>query len=376
MRPAPLAYAPYLPQLVAEGYPPLTWPARGAFAEIDGADRPPQLTSGHLAGQSALPPELDRLFTDSASKALLVYRAGKLELEHYGDGVSSQTKLNSYSMAKSLVGVLVFKALAEGKIGSLDAAIGDFLPAISDPALRLVSLRALLEMRSGVVFEAAGRVFGDENGTKDIEAERINPFGPKARLHFLGLGSIQTKLTAAGAEAAPFSYQNVNTALLGELLETLYRRPLSALLAEKIWRPAGAGTAHWRQSHEGGDITAYCCIYATARDWIKAGAFLMRNGSPGDAFLPESLWRQFMGLDLDAASLRHGVYGYHIRHDTLDRAGEPLQGPFAYMMGMGGQLLYLMPQQDLVVFRSGEKIPLLHSTLYAAWRAIEITPSR
>lgn len=220
---AALAYAPYLPQLVTEGYPPLTWPARGAFAQIDGADRPPQLASGHLAGQRALPPELDRLFTDSASKALLVYRAGKLELEHYGDGVSSQTKLNSYSMAKSLVGALVFKALAEGKIGSLDAAIGDFLPAISNPALRLVSLRALLE--SGVVFGATGRLFGDENGTKDIEAERINPLGPKARLHFLGFGSIQTKLTAAGAEAAPFSYQNVNTALLGELLETLYRRP-------------------------------------------------------------------------------------------------------------------------------------------------------
>ena len=54
----------------------------------------------------------------------------------------------------------------------------------------------------------------------------------------------------------------------------------------------------------------------------------------------------------------------------LDRAGEPLQGSFAYMMGMGGQLLYLKPQQDLVVFRAGERMQLLHTTLYAAWKAI------
>ena len=372
---AALAYAPYLPQLVTEGYPPLAWPARGHFAQIGGADQPSGLASGDHA-QNALPSELDRLFTDSGGKALLVYRAGKLELEHYGDGISAQTKLNSYSIAKSLVGALMFKALAEGKIASLDAPIGDSLPATRDPALRLVSLRALLRMRSGVVFGGAGQVFGDENGAKDIEAGRVNLFGPKARLHFLGLSSIETSLTAGEAEAAPFSYQNVNTALLGLLLETLYRRPLSALLAEKIWRPAGAETAHWRQSHEGGDISAYCCIYATARDWVRVGLFLARNGSPADPFLPEPLWREFMGFNLDATALRQGVYGYHIRHDVLDRAGEPLQGSFAYMMGMGGQILYLMPQRDLVVFRAGERIPLLHTTLYAAWKAIGNPPAR
>ena len=371
---AALAYAPYLPQLVTEGYPPLTWPARGHFAQIDGTDRPLQLASGHHAAPDALPSDLERSFTASGGKALLVYRAAALELEHYGEGISSQTKLNSYSIAKSLVGALIFKALAEGKIESLDAPIGDILPATRDPALRLVSLRALLQMRSGVVFGAAGQIFGDENGAKDIEAVRINPFGPKARLHFLGLSSIQTSLTAGQVTAAPFSYQNVNTALLGLLLETLYRRPLSVLLAEKIWRPAGAGAAHWRQS-AGGDISAYCCIYATARDWIRVGLFLTRNGTPANPFLPEPLWRELMGLGLDTAALRQGVYGYHIRHDMLDRAGEPLQGSFAYMMGMGGQLLYLMPQRDLIVFRAGERMPLLHTTLYAAWKAIGQPPS-
>lgn len=373
---AALAYAPYLPRLAYEGYPPLTWPAHGDFARIEGADMPLRLPSGNAGAQSPLPPELNALFEQSGGKALLVHRAGKLELEHYGPGVSPETKLNSFSIAKSLVGALVFKAVAEGRLASLDMPIGQILPDYGDGALRLVSPRALLQMRGGIAFGAGDKVFGDESGAKDIDATGINPFGPMARLHFLGLAAISGGLTARPPAAQPFSYQNINTALLGALLEKLYERPLASLMAEKIWRQAGAGSALWRQSRANGGVSAYCCIFATARDWVRIGLYLSRNGSRGDPFLPEPLWREFMGTGLDAAALRRGVYGYHIRHDLLDRPGEPLQGSFTYMMGQGGQLLYLMPGQDLIVFRSGERMPLLHTTLYAAWKAIGHPPPR
>ena len=56
----------------------------------------------------------------------------------------------------------------------------------------------------------------------------------------------------------------------------------------------------------------------------------------------------------------------HVFQNILDRDGEKLQGPFAYMMGRGGQTVYMMPQHDLVVVRFGDGLPLLHSTLYAA----------
>jgi hypothetical protein len=34
------------------------------------------------------------------------------------------------------------------------------------------------------------------------------------------------------------------------------------------------------------------------------------------------------------------------------------------MLGQGGQILYMLPEQDLVILRFGEKMQLLHSTLY------------
>ena len=119
----------------------------------------------------------------------------------------------------------------------------------------------------------------------------------------------------------------------------------------------------------GAAVSAYCCLYATARDWVRIGLFLAENGAPDAPFLPEALWRQFLGLDLDAETVRRGHYGQHVLQDVLDRPGQTLQGPFTYLFGQGGQVLYLMPQRGLVVFRSGDAQQLLHSSLYAAWTA-------
>ena len=172
------------------------------------------------------------------------------------------------------------------------------------------------------------------------------------------------------AQIGQYKYQNINTALLGHLLATVYRRPLEAVLSEKIWRPAKASTAYWRRYDSDKPVSPYCCIYATARDWLRIGHFLARNGADDDPFLPPKLWRAFMGADLNIEQLNANHYENHIYHNVLDRAGEPLQGRFTFMFGNGGQVIYLLPEKDLIVVRLGERISLLHSTLYSAWRSV------
>ncbi len=368
-----VAYAPYLPRLLYEGYPAAVWPSPGAFAEIAGASALAPINRRADASARALPADLAAIFEASGGHALLVDRGGRLELEHYAGGFGEATRFNSFSMAKSLVGALVFKALAEGRLASLDVAIGDILPDYGDAAFRAVTLRDLLRMRGGVLFQRDDPLAADE--TKDIEGALYNPFGPMARLHAEGLGAIRTSLTADHAIADRFRYENVNTAIVAAALEKLYGRSVAALLSEKLWRPAGAAAAQWRRYNDRAAVSAYCCIFATARDWIRIGRYLIDNGTPSEPFLPEALWRELMGFDLDAAVLRQGVYGYHLRHDVLDRAGEPLQGGFSYMLGQGGQLLYLLPKHHLVVLRVGERMQLLHSTLYGAWNALSLPVS-
>jgi CubicO group peptidase (beta-lactamase class C family) len=362
-----LAYAPYLPRLLVEGYPAPVWPAHGSFAPITGA-APHAIPASATLASRRLPGDLAQLLSDSGATALLVERRGVLEIEHYASRFDAGTKFNSFSMAKSLVGALVFRAVADGRLASLDAPIGAVLPTLGDEAFRRVTVRDLLLMRGGVLFSRDDSLA--EGEPKDLEAAITNPFGPMARLHAAGLAGIGGRLTADPAQAGRFRYQNVNTAILGAALEALYRRPLADLLSGTIWQSAGAGDAHWRRYGEGAPAMPYCCIFATPRDWLRVGRYLMRNGTPETPFLPEPLWREWMGLDLSPDAHAKGVYGHHLRHDVLDRPGEAIAGAFSYMLGQGGQVLYLLPDEDIVAIRFGERMQRLHSTLYAAGRAI------
>lgn len=347
-----LFYAPYLPTLIAEGFPKPEWPARGAFAEVPGAAQTDDL--GEPA-QRALDPGLAKLFSESGGKALLVYQGGKLKLEYYAPGFTRDTRFNSYSLAKSLVGILTLSAIERGD-----------LPALDTPLQPLgVTPRELLDMKSGIVFETDEMKHASGQPEKDLEATISNPFGPMARLHVSGLRGFEPALHIDPAKRGLFSYQNVNTALLGSLLSALDQR-----LAIEIWQPAGAQTAQWRRYGKDLEISAYCCLYATARDWVAAARHIMRNGTLQAPLLSGELHRAFLGLDLTDDELRNGVYRFHAWHNILDRPGEALQGHFTYFMGNGGQAVYLMPEKDLIVVRFGAHPQLLHSTLYEAWKQI------
>jgi CubicO group peptidase (beta-lactamase class C family) len=361
------AYAPYLPQLLLEGFPPLVFADRGHFVAIAGTTPPRDLQTTDAAQQRELVPELATKFAESGGAALLAYRDGHLALEHYAPGMTADTRFNSYSMAKSLVGALIYKAMAEGKIANLDVTLGELLP--DDRGLQSLTLRSLITMRAGIHFDTANSKFGSSNGKDNDTAP--NPFGPLARLHFMGLAAIEAGLEIDATASTDFNYQNVNTALLGEVLEVVYGEPLQDLLATRLWGPALAAPALWRQPTEAATVSAYCCIYATARDWIRIGIYLSQNGAAGAPFLPEPLWREFMGLDVGPDELTANHYGQHISQNVLDRPGEALQGPFTYLLGQSGQVLYLMPQHGLVVYRAGERVQLLHSTLYGAWNSLD-----
>lgn len=96
----------------------------------------------------------------------------------------------------------------------------------------------------------------------------------------------------------------------------------------------------------------------------------MANGTQSQPFLPDALWRTFFGLHLAAAQLHNGQYANQVYHNILDRAGEPMSGRFTYFMGSRGQMTYLKPDDGVVAVRFGDRIPLLHSTLYAIARTM------
>lgn len=363
---------PYLPTIAQEGFPAEVWPASGIYVQVTGTPlKWPHLLEADAKPVSKAGEKLNTLLQETQTDALVAYHKGKLKYAYFRPGIVPETQFNSYSMAKSVIGYLVMKAIDEGEIDNLDSEIGEYLLMLDDERLRKMPIRAFLTMRSGLEFEKKNPPKPLANDAKRAPDEKnSNPFTPLARVHIEGVNPILGSLQLPEAPTFDYHYQNVNTALMGAMLTAIYNQPLNEILSEKIWQPAGARHARWRTYTHDGAVTAYCCLFATAEDWAKVGIYLMNNGKPGAPFLAPERNRLMNAPQYPASELQKGIYGLHVRHDILDRAGEPLQGPFTYFLGFGGQLVYMKPEEDLVVVRFGRRHTLLHSTLYYVWREI------
>lgn len=342
--------APQVYALAAEGFPAALWPAPGDFAVVAGAAQ----TADPPPGPPP-PPEARARLDAAAGRALLAERHGVLLAEGYGPGIDRETRLNSYSMVKSLVGALTLRAVAEGRL-RLDQPLRDIL----GPAAPEATVEQALTMTAGLVMPHEP----PKTGAATLDDDGFSPFGPFARLHAYGIAATMADLRVDSGLRGAFRYQSADTALLGLALERVWGRPLPDLLSGLIWRPAGAAEARWRLHPAGGGVSAYCCLYARPLDWLRVGRFILDNGTEGDPFLPDDLWRRFVLPDLDPGLRRQGAYGDQIRHDVLDRPGAGVRGPFAYFAGLSGQMTYLLPAADAVVVRFGGSAQLLHSTVY------------
>ena len=340
------AFAPQVPILLREGFPSEIWTGKGRYALVNG------VIDEDLERAPTLPAAAQARFDNKGGRAMLVDQGGALIFETYGQSFGPSDRLNSFSLVKGVVGALVVRALADNRITSLDDPLALYL----GPDAPAISVNDALTMTSGLLYH------GDP--PKSVDDAGFSPFGPLARLHVFGIESVLTDLDVDPTAHGHFAYQSINTALLGAVLEVAYDMPLPQLLSDLIWKPAGAVDADWQVYSRNDGVTAYCCLFARPRDWLRVGRFLLENGTSEDPFLPVDLWQEFILPDL-TISLRHeSTYGWHLRHDILDRDGETLAEPFAYFMGHGGQMLYLLPESDMVVVRFGEHQQLLHSTLY------------
>ena len=89
--------------------------------------------------------ELEKL----ESVAYLVIKDDSIRYEEYWDHYSEKSYSNSFSMAKSVIGLLIGFALDEGKIKSLDEPVGHYLDGYLDGFAAQTTIRDVLMMSSG-----------------------------------------------------------------------------------------------------------------------------------------------------------------------------------------------------------------------------------
>ena len=149
-----------------------------------------------------------------------------------------------------------------------------------------------------------------------------------------------------------FDYISGNTQIMAEVLEAAYGKPLDELVREKIWTPLGCEhDAYWGKDREDGDFKAFCCLYATARDFGRIGQLYLDSGMwRGKRILPVEYWNASITpaklMDKGRPNDRYGYFWWLTEVD-----GQPVW----YCRGFHGEYVVVLPREDLVFVRTGMK---------------------
>ncbi|TNF00383.1 MAG: class C beta-lactamase-related serine hydrolase, partial [Bacteroidetes bacterium] len=102
--------------------------------------------------------DTDKVFLEEMdTKAFLVFKGDTLLFEEYYDEHDKDELSNSFSMAKSVVAMLIGIAIEEGYIESLDTKVGKYLPEFSSGEKSHITIRHLLIMASGLDWTESGK---------------------------------------------------------------------------------------------------------------------------------------------------------------------------------------------------------------------------
>lgn len=279
--------------------------------------------------------------------ALLVLRDGQIVFEDYRNRFGPGERHIGFSMSKTIVAMLVGQAMARGEIASLDDPADRYWPDLAGGGYAGVTIRQLLQMRSGAAIEERYD-FGDNPSLAGCIHDTAIVLN-RARFADFGL--------TVGRSAEPgsrFNYATLDTAVLGRVLENVSGHSLEHLVRERLWQPLGAAhEGFWlADGPEGtGRALAGMGFNATLRDFALLGQLLLDEGMAGETrVLPEGWVAQMTTmLPLDPASALPG-YGFQ----TWQLGHEP--GAFA-AVGLAGQYIYVHPASRTVVVKLSHNPP-------------------
>jgi len=294
---------------------------------------------------------------------LLILQDRTILFEHYQYARSDQDRFTSQSMAKTLVGLLIGMAVHDGRILSLDDNVSAYVPELADREAGHTTLRALLQMSSGLDFH---EVYNGHDDIMRLGRALMRPDGGTAT------EVVQAFNTRVAPPGARFNYSGLDTELLGLVLTRVTGKSLSELVKTRIWDPIGAESdASWIIDSHGQEV-AYCCFNAVLRDWGRLGALLAQDGMwDGKQVIPKE-WL-VASTSQPAPSQAAGVnghklgYGYQVWLLPSDRR------QFA-LIGIYGQTILIDPVRHVVLVQTAvlprATDPIARQELLTLWQAL------
>lgn len=222
------------------------------------------------------------------TRALLVGRGGHLVFEKYWGDTTIETPVELSGFTPVLAALAVGTALNDRLIAGLDVPVANYLPGADDA----VTIRQLLSR---------------QGSSPDPDADVDH---------------------------------------LARLLEQLTGQRYDALIAERLWRPLGAGDFSLAQGvgPRAGQVRAGCCLRARLGDWMRVGELLANDGVfDANQFAPP----RYVTLMLTPTH-KDSPVGFFTRVD-----GTFASHDVARLEAEDSQRLWVVPSLKLVILRVG-----------------------
>ncbi|MBT4218025.1 MAG: serine hydrolase [Flavobacteriales bacterium] len=270
--------------------------------------------------------------------AFLVIINDSITYEEYWHGYSEDSASNSFSMSKSYISTLVGVAIKDNII-NIDQKVCDFLPEYCGEKEKLLTIKNLLTMSSGLNWNES----------------YYNPLGKIAEAYYgNNLKKLVMNLKVIEPPGKVFKYYSCNTQLLAFILENTTGKSINEYASEKLWIPMGAKhPALWNTDTKGGDEKAFCCINSNARDFARIGKLYMNNGNWNGTQIIDSTYVSQATTSaadlLDKDGNKNLNYGYQFwitNYKDLD---------IYYARGLWGQYVICIPDKDMIIVRLGRK---------------------
>ena len=293
---------------------------------------------------------VEKLFIESNpdkklyTRAVLIVHNGRIIAERYASGITRNTPLLSWSIAKSFTNALVGILVKKGKISiEKPASVLEWEKA-GDPR-RAITLDQLLRMSSGLDW---------------VEAYAESPVSDVNSMLLLkpDMAAYAASKPLAVKPDTFWYYSSGATNIICRLIREKIgsREVYWNFPRRELFNKLGMRSAIW-ETDATGTFIGSSYLYATARDYARFGMLYLNNGVwQGERILPEG-WVAYSTTPTPAAP--KGEYGAHFwlnrGSDSKDisRLYPQLPAEAFFARGYQGQIIAIIPSRKLVVVRLG-----------------------
>jgi len=355
-------YPPDVEAVYAARFKDIATSGRGELSHYDPLEAVPGAVNGALPVASAPSIRAEALNAAAAyaeankSSAFIVIHDGKVQIARYFGGTDRTTGIVSKSLAKPITALAIGRAIALGKVKSIDQPVTDFIPEWKGTPKDNILVRHLLDMRSGLLAQG-------------FSAEPDNIWS-RAYLHPFHERIILDDYPLTDAPGSIYEYSNATSELIALIIERATGRRYAEFIGNEVLKPIGAAGGKVWLNRPGGLAHSGCCALLPAETYARMAMLVEQDGVWNRKKLLPAGYVEAMKTG--TAQNPHYGLGLWLGGNYIERRGfananrpipkvlhsEPyLSNDVVMFDGNSNQIVYIVPSQNLVVLRTGDAPP-------------------